>query len=168
MPQNAPFSNNFSPIISDGSVATPNVTELVLAGGAVVIASGGLGGGKSATYTPDSAPTATIEFTDGTHTVSAATQLTVTGGTIGGSGADATLLIPNPITSHGTVTLNGATPVTVTDAAITANSVPVFALKTVGGTVGSYPTIETITPTTGFTVAGEALDTSTYNYVVFN
>lgn len=69
-------------------------------------------------------------------------------------------------TSLGTVVLNGATPVAVADAAITANSIVLFTLKTPGGTVGAYPTIETITPGTGFHVAGTALDTSTYNYVV--
>lgn len=68
----------------------------------------------------------------------------------------------------GTVTLNGATPVTVAEDAITANSVVIFTLKTVGGTVGAYPAIQTITPTTGFDVAGTALDTSVYNYVVIN
>lgn len=34
-----------------------------------------------------------VTFTDGTHTVSGATQLTITGGTVGGSTPDATLTI---------------------------------------------------------------------------
>lgn len=67
---------------------------------------------------------------------------------------------------QGTVTLNGATPVTVANTAITANSIVVFTLKTVGGTVGAVPAIQTITASTGFTVAGTALDTSVYNYKV--
>lgn len=62
-----------------------------------------------------------------------------------------------------TVTLNGATPVTVADTAITATSAVLFTLATVGGTVGAYPAVKTITPGTGFTVAGTAADTSTYN-----
>jgi len=66
----------------------------------------------------------------------------------------------------GTVVLNGATPVSVGNTSITANSVVVFALKTIGGTVGAHPAIQTITPSTGFTVAGSALDTSTYNYAI--
>ena len=70
-------------------------------------------------------------------------------------------------TMHGTVTLNGATQVTVANTAITANSVVVFTLKTVGGTVGAVPVIDTITAGTGFTVKGTALDTSVYNYRVF-
>lgn len=68
--------------------------------------------------------------------------------------------------ASGTVTLNGATPVTVTQSAITADSVVIFTLKTVGGTVGAYPAIQTITVGTGFTIAGTAADTSIYNYTV--
>ena len=72
-----------------------------------------------------------------------------------------------PIT-RGTVTLNGATPVTVAAPLVTANSDVNFTLKTIGGTVGAAPAIQTITPGTGFTVSGSALDTSTYNfYVIF-
>lgn len=66
----------------------------------------------------------------------------------------------------GTVTLNGATPVTVANTNVTANSIIAFTLKTVDGTVGAYPAIQTITAGTGFTVAGTALDTSVYNYSV--
>ncbi len=65
----------------------------------------------------------------------------------------------------GSFDLNGATPVTVADARVTANSIIVFTLKTVGGTVSpTAPNVLTITPGTGFTVGGVALDTSTYNY----
>lgn len=66
----------------------------------------------------------------------------------------------------GTVTVNGVTPVAVGNTSITTNSVVTFSLKTVGGTVGAIPTVKTITPGTGFTVAGTASDTSVYNYVV--
>lgn len=68
---------------------------------------------------------------------------------------------------YGTVTLNGATPVTVTDANVTASSVIVFGLTTVGGTVGVFPHIGTITPGTGFTILGTASDTSVYSYIRF-
>ncbi len=73
-------------------------------------------------------------------------------------------------TTHktGTVTVNGATPVTVSNTNITANSLVIFTLKTVGGTVGAYPAIQTITATTGFTVAATASDTSIYNYLILN
>lgn len=72
------------------------------------------------------------------------------------------------ITPHlGTFVCNGATAVTVTDANVTANSEIDITLKTVGGTVSpSLPYIKTITPGTGFTVAGTAGDTSTYNYAI--
>lgn len=65
-----------------------------------------------------------------------------------------------------TFTMNGATPVVVAFPQITANSQIIFTLKTVGGTVGAYPSVKTITPGTGFTVAGTAADTSIYNYRV--
>lgn len=71
------------------------------------------------------------------------------------------------ITPHlGTFTANGATPVTVTDTNVTANSSIDITLKTVGGTVGAVPAVKTITPTTGFTVAATASDTSVYNYAI--
>lgn len=66
----------------------------------------------------------------------------------------------------GTVTLNGATGVAVADTGVTANSVILLTLKTVGGTVSpTCPNVLTITPGTGFTVGGVALDTSIYNWV---
>ena len=68
--------------------------------------------------------------------------------------------------ARGTVTLNGATPVTVSVPNMTANSDINFTLKTVGGNVGSAPAIQTITPGTGFTVQGQAGDTSTYNFSI--
>lgn len=66
----------------------------------------------------------------------------------------------------GTFTCNGVTPVTVVEPNFTVNSIVAISLKTVGGTVGALPTLQTVTPGTGFTVAGTALDTSVYNYSV--
>lgn len=66
----------------------------------------------------------------------------------------------------GTFTANGVTPVTVANAAVSPGSQIVFTLKTVGGTVGAYPTVKTITPGTGYTVAATAADTSVYNYAI--
>jgi hypothetical protein len=66
----------------------------------------------------------------------------------------------------GTVTLNGTSEVTVSNANVTANSIITFTLKTVGGTVGAQPVVATITPGTGFTCKGTASDTSVYNYSV--
>lgn len=67
----------------------------------------------------------------------------------------------------GTFIANGVTPVTVANTSVTANSQVLVTLKTVGGTVGtSAPNVRTITPGTGFTIAGIASDTSTYNYAI--
>lgn len=69
--------------------------------------------------------------------------------------------------SFGTYVNNGVTPVTVANTAVTAGSIISFTLKTVGGTVSAgAPNVKTITPGTGFTVAGVASDTSTYNYEI--
>lgn len=66
----------------------------------------------------------------------------------------------------GTFVADGATPVTVADTHVTANSVIIIYLLTVGGTVGTLPSVKTKTAGTGFTVAGEASDTSTYGYLI--
>lgn len=68
----------------------------------------------------------------------------------------------------GTVTLIGASPITVSNKYVTATSTIVFTLNTIHGTVGAYPAIQTITPGTGFTVSGTALDNSVYNYAITN
>lgn len=88
------------------------------------------------------------------------------GGNISSSTTDVTLGIGNT-GGTGTFTANGATPVTVANATVTANSQVLVTLKTVGGTVGtSGPNVRTITAGTGFTIAGIALDTSVYNYMI--
>lgn len=68
----------------------------------------------------------------------------------------------------GTFTANGTTPVTVANKNVTPNSAVIVTLKTVGGTVGAIPAIKTITPGTGFTIAGTASDTSVYNYSILD
>lgn len=68
--------------------------------------------------------------------------------------------------ASGTFTLNGATPVTVANTRVTTGSIVVITLKTVGGTVGAVPAIQTITAATGFTVAGTASDTSIYAFAI--
>ena len=65
-----------------------------------------------------------------------------------------------------TFTATGASAVTVVAPEVTADSVIIVTLKTVGGTVGAIPAVKTITPGTGFTIAGTASDTSVYNYAV--
>lgn len=66
----------------------------------------------------------------------------------------------------GQFTMNGATPVVVANKSVTPNSIIIPTLKTVGGTVGALPSVKTITPGTGFTIAGTASDTSVYNYII--
>jgi hypothetical protein len=66
----------------------------------------------------------------------------------------------------GTFVANGASSVTVANANVTATSIILISLNTVGGTVGAIPAVKTITVGTGFTVAGTAADTSTYNYII--
>jgi hypothetical protein len=66
----------------------------------------------------------------------------------------------------GTFTANGATAVTVANTGVTANSMIIVTLKTVGGTVGAIPAVQTITAGTGFTVNCTASDTSVYNYMI--
>lgn len=83
----------------------------------------------------------------------------------------APLKVEGPITfgqggTGGSFTLNGVTPVVEANTNITANSVVIPTLKTVGGTVGALPSVKTITPGVGFTVAGTAADTSIYNYII--
>ena len=68
--------------------------------------------------------------------------------------------------SQGTFVCNGTAAVTITNAAVTANSNILITLGTVGGTVGALPTVKTITAGTGFTTKGTASDTSTYQYLI--
>lgn len=84
------------------------------------------------------------------------TNPTITGATISSVASGQT----------GTFTANGVTAVTVANTVVTANSAIIVTLKTVGGTVGAIPAIKTITPGTGFTIAGTASDTSVYNYTI--
>ena len=66
----------------------------------------------------------------------------------------------------GTFVCNGATPVVVGNTSFAAGDVILISLETVGGTVGAIPAVQTVTPATGFTVAGTAADSSTYRYIL--
>jgi hypothetical protein len=68
--------------------------------------------------------------------------------------------------TSGTFLLNGSVAVTVTDVNVTATSQILISLKTVGGTVGALPVVQTITPGVGFTILGTTSDSSTYNYLI--
>lgn len=66
----------------------------------------------------------------------------------------------------GTFTCNGVTPVSVSNTNVAITDCIIISLNTVGGTVGVVPIIQTITASSGFTVAGTALDSSVYNYAI--
>lgn len=107
----------------------------------------------------------TLRLFDGTNTwIVGPARITVP---VGGSFVYTPDVQPAPLVTHsGSFVANGVTPVTVVDANVTAASAIVITLKTVGGTVGAVPAIQTITPGTGFTVAATALDLSTYTYLI--
>lgn len=66
----------------------------------------------------------------------------------------------------GTVTLTGTTAVTVSNSLIATSDIISFSLNTVGGSVGAFPVIKTITAASGFTVAGTVGDLSVYNFSI--
>jgi len=68
--------------------------------------------------------------------------------------------------SAGTFTANEATAVVVANANVTANSVIVITLKTVGGTPAGAPYLSAVTAGTGFSVKAAVGDTSVYNYLI--
>jgi hypothetical protein len=72
------------------------------------------------------------------------------------------------IDQAGTFIATGATAVTIAATGVTANSVVICSVNTAGGTVGNAPHVGMITPGTNFTMIANALDTSTYNYVIIN
>lgn len=64
----------------------------------------------------------------------------------------------------GTFTSIGTAPVTVADANITTFSQVMYTLRSVGGTISTYPVVKTITAGVGFTVNAGTSDLSVYNY----
>lgn len=105
-----------------------------------------------------------IPSVGGETSTSLATQnadaVAFTGGSITG------IVLSNKSTRSGTFLCNGATPVTVSNTTFQLTDVICVSLKTVGGTVGAIPAVQTVTANTGFTIAGTASDTSTYNYTL--
>lgn len=118
--------------------------------------------------------------TNANATIGGGTSVTVSGITVVPAGCTALYLVTQtaantltmvgifvtaPVTNSGTVVINGATPVVVADTRLTANSVVVFSLKTIGGTA-SAPFLTAVTAGTGFSVAAAASNTGTYNYQI--
>lgn len=121
--------------------------------------------------------------TNATATITGGTGVTVSGVTTVPAGSTARYLVTYtaaatvtiqgffvtvPITNSGTVTANGASAVVVANTNVTANSVVIFTLKTVGGTPAGAPFLSAVTAGTGFSVKAVAGDTSVYNYLVIN
>jgi len=71
----------------------------------------------------------------------------------------------NGYSSKGTLTLTGAVAVVVPWTALTAQDTVSLTLVTRAGTYGGAPDLA-LTPTTGFSVTGQALDTSVYAYEI--
>lgn len=157
-----------------GSQSNTAFTDTTATAAAIVAADAGLFIGRSWLYVYENT-------TDANATLAGGVGVTVSGITVVPGKSSAFYLVTytdtNTFTmvgigqtaaqgSSGTFTANGATPVTVTDSRVTANSAIVVTLKTVGGTVGAIPAIKTITAGTGFTIAGTASDTSVYNYLI--
>ena len=70
--------------------------------------------------------------------------------------------------TEGTVTLNGTATVTVSSTAVTSTSLILLTLNTVGGTITQEPFVLSKTAATGFTVAGNSGNTSTYQYCIIH
>lgn len=122
---------------------------------------GSFAGTKSLRFTPatggsiivaNPSDVETWRFVQGTFLGAAASKMSMTTG-----GAAATA---------GTVVANGASNVTVNTTSITAKSIVIFSLNTVGGTVGQLPHVVSLVAGTSFTINATSLDTSTYNWAI--
>lgn len=110
---------------------------------------------------------ARFDSTTGKIIQNSATTVSDTTGTINFTAAAGGITLKQGANGRvGTFVANGATPVSVSNSSIAVTDAIVISLGVVGGTVGAVPAIQTITGSTGFTVAGTASDTSTYNYAI--
>lgn len=70
------------------------------------------------------------------------------------------------VVSQGTFTADGANTVVVPATGVTANSIIMITIKTVGGTPSpTQPNVILLNPGVGFSIKSTALDTSVYNWV---
>lgn len=127
---------------------TPSLSIAAPAGGTVAVDGATIGG-----VTPAAGAFTTVAASDNVTMGTAAKGLVLKRGANG---------------KCGTFVCNGVTPVTVNNTSIAVTDTIIISLNTVGGSVGAVPAIQTITASTGFTVAGTAADTSTYNYAIIS
>jgi hypothetical protein len=69
---------------------------------------------------------------------------------------------------RGTLTCTAGGTISVSNTNVASTSDITFTLKTPGGTISTVPSMQTITPGTGFTVLCGAADLSVYNYAIWN
>jgi hypothetical protein len=152
--------------ISSGAIVTPaanpNTTYPVAVG------NGGTNATTAAQARTNLGAAGSGPNTDITSLANLSTAITIAQGGTGQTTAVAGLTALITAAKAGTFVCNGVTQVTVVNTNVTAASVIIATLKTVGGTVGAVPAVKTITPGVGFNIAGTAADTSTYNYVILN
>lgn len=110
----------------------------------------------------------------GPQGVAGATGTTGSSGPTGPQGVQGHQGVPGPTGpagpivgsgQHGQFVANGTSTVTVANALVTATSVIVPTVNTVGGTVHGA-LVTTKTAGVGFTIVGQSGDTSTYDYVI--
>lgn len=156
-------------VINSGAKVSPGATQPTISD-PLPVANGGTNSATAVTALSNLGAAANGANGDITSLTGLTTALSIGQGGTGAKTVAAALAafgLPTQFVT-GTFVATGASAVTVSNAAVTANSVVIFGLKTVGGTVGAIPAVKTITVGVGFTVAGTASDTSTYQYLIIN
>ena len=148
------------------STATNTVGQIADVAVGQLLASGGVG--VIPAYT--GSPSVSGSVTAGTGLVATTGGVTVTAGNLALNGAASHVAInaSAPTTSAvGFVTLSGAATTTLTSSAITANSIILFSLKTLGTLSASAITYTTTGGSATITPTGST-DTSVYGYMIIN
>lgn len=99
-------------------------------------------------------------------TIDSSQNTTLAGNMISSAAAKGLVLKRGSNGKVGTFTLTGATPVTVSNTSVATSDIVCISLNTVGGTVGSQPSLKTLTAGANFTVSGTSGDVSVYNYSI--
>ncbi len=148
-----------------GAIVTPAANPNI---GIVAVVNGGTGANTIAGARANLSAAGSGANSDITSLTALSTPLPISEGGTGNITALAALAaLINP-SKTGTFQANSTNQVAVGNTNVTANSVIIITLKTVGGTVGIAPYVNTINPGTGFTIKAQGSDTSFYNYVIIN